>query len=57
MTFIETAAAVFGANILTVWFFYGAWRTTKDESLKSIGVALAPCVLIFGIVLLAKMGY
>lgn len=54
--FIETIAAVLVANIITVWLFYGFWRTTKDDSLKSIAIALVPCLLILAIGIAAKMG-
>lgn len=54
--FMETIAAVLVGNILTIWFLYGAWRTSRDESLKSIAIALAPCLIVAAIGIAAKYG-
>lgn len=54
--FVWTVVAVFVANMLTIWAVYGMWRTTKDDSLKSIGIALAPLLIAGAIAAAAKWG-
>lgn len=57
MTFLDVFLIALGTNVLTVWFFYGVWRVSREERMggydniraSSCFIAAAPPLIVAAI--------